>query len=239
MHKIVAASKLEEYLWEHLPPSICLFIWKTPTQSQLKNFVAKAHELDSFVFELQVAEDISEFAETDLSPFSPRKTFPLGEVYRKLIRSYEPKEIFENHLDATAITAGLYLWHDDLHTSHDYSQSVQGQGKNVAGDYWHGIMHRREPDYSNGKYWFRRVGDHPIFPSLLAKSREIVEQGSGRIPEELENLAAKPSWDPFGFSDICEALEREPDSPGGICARAIQQWEMLLLLEQTVADARS
>ena len=59
---------------------------------------------------------------------------------------------------ARACLAALWLYHDFLDESHRISQSVHGR----EGSYWHGIMHRREGDYANAKYWFRRVGAHPI-----------------------------------------------------------------------------
>jgi hypothetical protein len=73
---------------------------------------------------------------------------------------------------AEAILAGLLQINDYLDESHNHSQSIQGEGQDVNGDYWHGIMHRREPDYGNGKYWFRRVGHHPCFDLLP----ELAEQ---------------------------------------------------------------
>src|SRR4029079_2010324 len=34
------------------------------------------------------------------------------------------------------------------------------------GSFWHAIMHRREPDPSNSKYWWRLVGPHPALKRL-------------------------------------------------------------------------
>ncbi len=63
---------------------------------------------------------------------------------------------------AAACLSGLWLLHDFLDESHTISQSIT----TPTGSYWHGIMHRREPDYANAKYWFRRVGEHPVFDEL-------------------------------------------------------------------------
>src|SRR5205823_11683753 len=57
---------------------------------------------------------------------------------------------------ARCCLAGLWLYHDFLDESHTLSQEIY----TTTGSYWHGLMHRREPDYSNAKYWFQRVGDH-------------------------------------------------------------------------------
>ncbi|MCH7686784.1 MAG: hypothetical protein IH899_08905, partial [Planctomycetes bacterium] len=77
--------------------------------------------------------------------------------------------------DAVAVKAGLLLIHDYLDESHTLSQSIQGEGRHSAGDYWHAIMHRREPDDSNSKYWFRRVGEHPIFAALAEQADRVFD----------------------------------------------------------------
>src|SRR4029079_6033740 len=55
-----------------------------------------------------------------------------------------------------ACLAGLWLVYDFLDESHRISQDIDTS----TGSFWHGVMHRREGDFSNGKYWFRRVGSH-------------------------------------------------------------------------------
>ncbi|MEM1224204.1 MAG: hypothetical protein AAGJ40_00820 [Planctomycetota bacterium] len=58
--------------------------------------------------------------------------------------------------------AGLWLLAGNLETSHGISQN----DASPEGSYWHGIMHRREGDYSNAGYWFNRVGRHAVIDSL-------------------------------------------------------------------------
>ena len=55
------------------------------------------------------------------------------------------------------LQAGLWLYVDDLDRSHTICQGIDDE----TGSYWHGIMHRREGDFSNSHYWFRKVGNHP------------------------------------------------------------------------------
>src|SRR5690349_119973 len=61
---------------------------------------------------------------------------------------------------AACCRAGLWLAFNFLDESHRISQENEGHR---ARDYWHALMHRREPDHSNAAYWFRRVGTHPVF----------------------------------------------------------------------------
>lgn len=137
-----------------------------------------------------------------------------------------------------AVQAGLLLWQDRLDESHRRSQTVEGEGKNSNADYWHAVMHRREPDYSNAKYWFRAVRRHPVFEPL-AKSADRIFAGSS-APEATRwrgRVCPGGGWDPFAFVDLCEACARDESTPLAITARKIQRAEMLLLFERSCADA--
>src|SRR5437879_5291075 len=76
---------------------------------------------------------------------------------------------------AKCCLAGLWLYHHFLDESHTLSQEIHTN----SGGYWHGLMHRREPDYSNAKYCFQRVGSHPIFEILGVEAKEIAADDSG------------------------------------------------------------
>lgn len=73
------------------------------------------------------------------------------------------------HPSARACHAGLWLYHDFLDESHSISQDLL----TTEGSFWHAIMHRREPDPSNAKYWWRRVGSHPVLDRLREQTPAI------------------------------------------------------------------
>ena len=61
-----------------------------------------------------------------------------------------------------ALRAGIWLYVDDLDQSHRVSQTVH----TPTGSYWHAIMHRREGDFGNSKYWLRQAGAHPVWSEI-------------------------------------------------------------------------
>lgn len=140
-------------------------------------------------------------------------------------------------VEATALHAGLWQINDWLDESHNCSQSIEGDGEG-NGDYWHAIMHRREPDPSNAKYWFRRVGHHACFESL-ARVADVAldESGSPKADSWKKRLGASGNWDSSAFVDFCQTSGREGDPALAQAARRIQWVEMLLLLVHTARAA--
>ncbi len=138
--------------------------------------------------------------------------------------------------DAVALKAGLLQLHDFLDASHSQSQSVEGEGRQVAGDYWHAIMHRREPDYANAKYWHRRVGPHAIFPQLAAAAESLFDRYPGIATQWGDRLLPDGEWNPFAFVDFCQACPQAETEEASLFARQLQWVEMLLLLEATHRD---
>lgn len=145
---------------------------------------------------------------------------------------------YQNEIDAEAVRAGLLQLHDFLDESHRVSQAYEGEGLHGACDYWHGIMHRREPDVSNSKYWFRRVGTHPQFPELAKRSAFLIEH-SGLDTDWADHICGGGNWDPGAFIDFCAECRDSQDPELTLLAEQIQLLEMRILMRYSLMDARS
>ncbi len=90
---------------------------------------------------------------------------PFESAMRRLAGSHADHiELTEKVLNDPALkgrpdlAAGLWLYVDDLDRCHAICQDLP----DPTGAFWHGIMHRREGDYSNSHYWMRRAEGHPL-----------------------------------------------------------------------------
>ena len=182
-------------------------------------------DIEAAVADTALAPLVAELAARDDVPtFTPRGPWK-RDISRKLL-DLSPWQVLPN-LDkesAGAVISALLLWNDDLHESHEFSQDLPSQ----TGSYLHGIMHRREPDYGNGGYWFRRVGPHPMFGDLLETVKDLDADG-------VTSLGDGNGWDPFAMIDACRQAEREPNSAFGLRLREIQLAELLLLTRYCLA----
>ena len=135
------------------------------------------------------------------------------------IRDAKVDELFPGAHAPQAALAGLYLYFSCRDEAHEVAQA----DSSAEGSYWHGILHRQEPDADNASYWFRRVGKHPVFPGLLQAAEDI----AAAHPDA--GLHFAKTWDPFAFIEICERARRQPGSELERAACEIQraEWQRL------------
>ena len=120
---------------------------------------------------------------------------------KKQLSELTPSCLFTDPVSNAAMAdgclAGLWLLHGFLDESHEISQSL----KTAEGSFWHGIMHRIEPDFWNSKYWYRQVGSHQV----------------------IDTMAARNSDYPEGFVDACERAH-ESGGDAEVASDAIAEW---------------
>lgn len=154
-----------------------------------------------------VAALLAEARLADLGPGSPEP-----EVHVEL-RRFDPETdlaaqpIRDRHA-SQACLAGLWLYFDYLDESHTLSQDIHTS----EGSCWHAIMHRREPDASNSKYWWRQAGSHTFIAQLVSAAPALGYQYTS--PED--------------FVDFCERV-RGTGTNDETLAEQVQllEWQLL------------
>ena len=178
-------------------------------------------------------------ARQPLPPLAPEKEW--DSELTKQIQASSTSDLFDGRALkdsslANAVKSALLLWNDALDDSHDISQGVRSK----TGSYWHGIMHRREPDYSNSKYWFARVGSHPIFPALRARVLDILKADpsqSAHLARYAEVIEQNDNWNAPQFIDWCQDAAGHADDEIEEFLQTAQVEEIKLLLDYSCRNA--
>ncbi len=161
---------------------------------------------------------------TDLRPIlTPLfSALPLDQSMRTLVVDKplggKPAELAEQAASHPLVSqrpellAGLWLYVDDLDRSHAASQALHSP----TGSFWHAIMHRREGDFPNAKYWYQKVGRHPAMSHI-----DLTGGGAGSGTD----VAA---YDPFHFVDrVHKAYERGGKPHPALLSEQHREWRAL------------
>jgi len=155
----------------------------------------------------QLPAEIAHFLRPELPPLGPGRP---QHTLEGLLHQVDPNSWKRRggalSVDAAACCkSGLWLWNGFLEASHSLSQAIH----TAEGSWWHGIMHRREPDPGNASYWFRQVGDHPLAGPLADRVR--TQFAGCDVPAAASWLQTAERWDSFRFVDLCEQARGRGD----------------------------
>ncbi len=102
------------------------------------------------------------------------------------------------------VRGGLLYAVDSIQEAHAFFQDVPSD----LGSYWHGMMHRREGDFDNGRYWFRRVGRLGVFSKMHSAAAECSP-----------TMARQENWDAYLLTGLCEQAKFGAEELIGECVK--------------------
>ncbi len=129
--------------------------------------------------------------------------------------------LFPKAVSPDGALAGLWLYFSCLEEGHEIVQVAES----AEAYFWHGIVHRQEPDSGNAAYWFRKLGTHAIFYQLRQAADDIVARHPGA------EFRTGGKWDPYSFVMFCERARQQPGSVQEKAALEIQRAEWQLLFD--------
>jgi hypothetical protein len=161
-----------------------------------------------------------------LGPGPRASRMPISDINRALGEIFQLTNLAPQR--QSLARALVLLWNDYLDAAHTLAQDIPTSD----GSYIHGIMHRREPDYGNAKYWFHRTGRHAVLPTLAERAHTLAAtDAEGAL---VKKCIAGGAWDPFAFVDCCQDEEQSPTGQQ-MFLRRLQQAEFSLLLRHLAA----
>jgi hypothetical protein len=112
------------------------------------------------------------------------------------------------------------LWNDHWDEAHEIAQGGEGR---PDFDLLHAMLHRREGDFPNARYWFGSAGKHPCYPSL--------ERRIAAMPDAAGLLTPGGRWSPAAFvSRVRDRVRGSGDAKGSLVLaqaeefRAFAEW---------------
>jgi hypothetical protein len=133
--------------------------------------------------------------------------------------------------------ASLFLLFDCFEQSHQIAQEQEG----FFGNWLHAMVHRREPDAENSKYWYQRVRPpEGVFPEIGKRVLSLMEENRvGELAKLRKGIEASKQWEPKIFVDLTTQFgQGTPLDPPVRQLAEVQRTEWQVLWEQLLWTAQ-
>jgi hypothetical protein len=126
-----------------------------------------------------------------------------------------------------AVEAGWYLAADDLERSHVCCQDLP----TALGSAWHAAMHRREGDFSNSLYWWRRAGK-----LAWAEGKDgVAAQINAALPAgEIRDAFDRSNYDPAVLVRLAERFGDDAPQSAALVIVQRLEWRWLMRLSGVI-----
>jgi hypothetical protein len=128
------------------------------------------------------------------------------------------------------LQSAFYVCFDCFKEAHNIAQDHEG----LIGNWLHAILHRREPDAGNSKYWYDRVKlPGKVSQGIAEESLKLLKSLSLQELEPLQRKMSKSgAWEPEIFVDLCDQFRpKDPSSLAYWTLAKIQEIEWWCLVE--------
>lgn len=102
------------------------------------------------------------------------------------------------------VAAGLWIYVDNLDRAHGLVQACSS----LEAAWWHAIIHRREGDFSNAKYWYRQAERHPAAAKLEWRLTDFVDEVESHTPANVDALVTRQRQEWTLLMSVCERFNR-------------------------------
>ncbi len=156
----------------------------------------------------------------DLGPGTPNETMRPALNGLSVNNILQHEQASDQYMVCICI-ACIWIYHDYLEESHSIVQTIPS----TTSSYLHGIIHRREADYSNAKYWFSKVPTHPIFIQLYSIAHDL----SLKVKDAPDIFTDSGGiWNASAFADLCNQNCGKKTPIERLCQQIQRsEWELL------------
>jgi len=204
-------------------------------------------------YELQLMEEDLSVWQGDVEP--TRRLLIPNDVRHRFLTAYLTRmdvEALFRKLSLVSMPNGhlvrgaLFHKNDDLETAHEICQQIDRETGCAESSYWHGIIHRREPDFDNARGWFRKAEglecNEALSQTVSSLLQQVIQQPDYGAAREialvfLRHLQAQGTWDALYLVGLCERVQKDDDGDLRRLLEEIQEVEFDTLFDWTFRKA--